>query len=66
MKRLKKLWQWYRARRATELRHKLKLMIFWEEIGRVRRGEVDGIENCLYRQELYAKVDAMTIDEILS
>jgi len=62
---LRDVWNSYRDYRASQMRHRVKLAIFWEEIGKVRRGEAQSLPNALYRQELYDRVDAMSTDEML-
>ena len=63
---IQELWRDYRRYRAAQRRAQIKSYIFWEEIGKVRRGEVDSFQNCLYRQSLYDAVDATSDEEILA
>lgn len=62
---LRKLWREHRARKAAEVRRKVKLMFFWEDFSSFRAGKITADESLYRRLDFYEKVDAMSDEEIL-
>ena len=62
---LRELWQDYRARKAANIRRRVKIMFFWEDVAAWRAGKVTSEESLQRRLDFYAKVDAMSDEEIL-
>jgi hypothetical protein len=55
-----------RDRRAHRMKEKVKLIFFWEDVADFRAGKVTSEQSLARRLEFYAKVDAMSTDEILN
>lgn len=63
---LRELWRDYRARKAADMRRRVKLAFFWEDVALWKAGKVTSEQSLQRRLEFYDKVDTMSDEEILA